>query len=261
MTNKQFILPGIDPKSENRKITNFIKRTLSDQKREKVVIGLSGGIDSTLSFFLVRGVLPLNKIIVAHLYYGSPDFKKMNKILHDLKFPKKNIHMISIKKAVDITCKMLNITDSSDNKIRKGNICARMRMIALFDLAKLNKALVIGTENKSENLLGYFTRFGDQASDIEPIEHLYKTQVLDLAKYLGIPDDVINQPPSAGLWENQTDEKELGFSYEEADKVLYLYIDKKMRLDRIKKFGLKNAEKIISRYINNKFKHEAPYLL
>jgi NAD+ synthase len=122
---------------------------------------------------------------------------------------------------------------------------ARIRMIILFDLAKKNHALVCGTENRSENLLGYFTRFGDQASDLEPIGHLYKTQVYELAEYLKVPKDIIEQKPTAGLWKNQTDEKEFGFSYKEADPVLHHYFDKKMGVDRIKKLGFANAEKII----------------
>src|SRR5258708_26883046 len=115
-----------------------------------------------------------------------------------------------------------------------------MRMIILYDLAKKYKALVCGTENKSENLLGYFTRFGDQASDIEPIEHLYKTQVYQLAKYLNLPDAIITQQPSAGLWQGQTDEGQFGFTYEEADQVLFLHFEKKLVVEIIEKLGFTN---------------------
>lgn len=98
----------------------------------------------------------------------------------------------------------------------------------LFDQAKKYNALVCGTENKSEHLLGYFTRFGDQASDIEPIIHLNKTQVYQLACFLNLPQAVINQLPNANLWRNQIDEKEFGFSYQEGDPVLYLFFEKKI---------------------------------
>src|SRR6185437_16551779 len=138
-----------------------------------------------------------------------------------------------------------NIEPTDENKIRIGNIAARMRMIILFDLAKKHKALVCGTENKSENLLGYFTRFGDQASDIEPIEHLYKTQIIQLAKHLGLPEDVITQAPSAGLWKGQTDEGQFGFTYEEADIVLYLFLEKNVSIGEIEKRGYLHAKKII----------------
>ena len=101
-----------------------------------------------------------------------------------------------------------------------------MRMIVLFDLSKKLRALVVGTENKTEHILGYYTRFGDEASDIEPLKHLYKFQVYELARYLKIPDYIVSKPPSAGLWAGQTDEGELGFTYEQADTILSLYFDR-----------------------------------
>ena len=134
-------------------------------------------------------------------------------------------------------------------------------MIVLFDLAKKVNGLVCGTENKSENLLGYFTRFGDQASDIEPIAHLYKTQVYELAKYLKVPEAIIKQSPTAGLWQGQTDEGEFGFTYEEADQVLHLYFDQHQSVEKIEQRGLKNAKAIIERVKQNGFKHQVPYHL
>ncbi len=104
--------------------------------------------------------------------------------------------------------------------LRKGNIMARARMIVVFDTAKKLDGLVCGTENKSEHYLGYFTRFGDAASDIEPISTLYKTQVQEMATFLGLPEIFTTKAPSAGLWEGQTDEKEMGFSYEDADRAV-----------------------------------------
>jgi len=137
---------------------------------------------------------------------------------------------------------------------------ARLRMIFLFDTAKKNQALVCGTENKSERLLGYYTRFGDSASDLEPISHLYKTQVLQLAKYLKIPKKIITTKPSAGLWENQTDEGEFGFTYAEADQVLYLTHDRGQDINIVKK-NFPNAEKIFKRFLDNQFKLKTPYKL
>lgn len=136
---------------------------------------------------------------------------------------------------------------------------ARARMVILYDLAKKHQALVCGTENKSEFRLGYFTRFGDEASDFEPIQHLYKTQVYQLAKYLNIPKNIILQVPTAGLWEGQTDEGEFGFSYKEADIVLYLYFDKGKAISQIITKGFPNAQKIIDRAKANSFKHHLPY--
>jgi NAD+ synthase len=145
-----------------------------------------------------------------------------------------------------------------------GNIMARVRMILLYDLAKKRQALVCGTENKSEHLLGYFTRYGDEASDFEPIKHLYKTQVYQLAKALGVPNEIIQSPPSAGLWLGQTDEKQFGFSYYQADQILFLYLEKGLSLPVIvKKTGVEKriVEKVISWYKTNDFKHRIPYSL
>jgi NAD+ synthase len=133
-------------------------------------------------------------------------------------------------------------------------------MITLYDFAKKTAALVCGTENKSEYHLAYFTRFGDEASDIEPIRHLYKTQVYELATFLGVPQFVLDAHPTAGLWAGQTDENEFGFTYKEADQVIYRYFDKKELLPSIQK-DLPHAEKIINWCKKNEFKHHVPYTI
>lgn len=251
----------INPEQEKQRIVSFLKETFEKQGRHKAVIGLSGGIDSTTSFFLLKEVLPLNDIIVVHLFYESPVFSHVTQILDEQTMPKENIYVLSIKEPVDAVANILQLDDDEDEKIRRGNIAARMRMIMLYDLAKKQNAMVVGTENKSENLLGYFTRFGDQASDIEPIEHLYKTQIFQLAKHLGIPDSIIKQNPTAGLWEGQTDEGEFGFTYKEADQVLYLATEVNLSLEEIQAKGFENAEKILRWKQRNSFKHDTPYTL
>lgn len=302
MTNN--LLPPIDPKKETAKISAFIKKVLKKTSKENVVIGLSGGIDSTTALFLLCQTLDPKNIHVAHLSYFD-GISNIDQILHQVNIPQKNIHHLSIKKAVDEAAKSLNLYSSSDpptggesrsyvistndseersqkdfsqakpdrndsirstrtinvEKIRFGNIMARMRMIYLYDLAKKYDALVCGTENRYEDILGYFTRYGDEASDFEPIKHLYKTHVYQLAEYFDVPAEIREQTPTAGLWLDQTDEKQLGFSYKEADQVLYLYFDKRQTLDEIKTHGFKNAEKIIGWAKNNQFKHEVPYVL
>lgn len=242
-------LPSINPKQETEKIVNFLKKTFKEQKIDKVVLGLSGGIDSTVALYLLKKTLPLKNIYVVQMDYY---------LKQKVSLPIKNANLIfsPIKKIVDITAEKLQITDP----VRFGNIMARTRMMILFDLAKKLNALVSGTENKSERLLGYFTRFGDSASDIEPLSHLYKTQVRQLADYLKVPKEIINQSPSAGLWEGQTDEKEFGFSYKEADQVLYLVDGRHIDIKKIK-IQFPNAEKIIKRMKNNQFKLKTPYSL
>ncbi|HVF69950.1 MAG TPA: NAD(+) synthase [Xanthomonadales bacterium] len=257
---KNFYLK-INPADEKHKIISFLRKTFEKQNIDKAVIGLSGGIDSMVSFYLLKEVLPLKNVFVSHLYYDSSKFAEIKKVLDRLEFPKQNIYLLPIKSPVDELSKILGIIDGPADKIRKGNIMARVRMITLFDRAKKNNALVCGTENKSENLLGYFTRFGDQASDIEPISHLYKTQVYQLAKSLGVPNEIIEQAPSAGLWADQTDEGEFGFTYEEADPVLCLTLEKNMSIKEIEKKGFKNVKKILAFREKNLFKHQTPYQL
>ncbi len=266
----------INPKTETEKIVNFLKSIHKKTGIDKVVIGLSGGIDSTVALYLLKEVLPAKNIFAVQMDYYPR--KKSNTDLKEI-----NVINISIKKIVDqfvkesedIRFERLGIPrrggegshwsekrgiELSLSKLRLGNIMARVRMIILFDLAKKLNAMVCGTENKSERLLGYFTRFGDAASDIEPISHLYKTQVLQLAKYLKVPKKIIQQSPTAGLWDGQTDEGEFGFTYEEADQVLYLTHDRGQDINNVKKDFL-NAEKIIKRLLDNQFKLKTPYSL
>lgn len=248
-----------NPEKETERIVFFLKKTFAEQHIENAVIGLSGGIDSVVSFYLLKQALPTQNIFVAHLSYFPSTFPLFEQITKDTKIPQKNIFDLSIKNTVDTCSKTLKI--NNDDQTRLGNVMARMRMIFLYDIAKKHNALVVGTENKSESLLGYFTRFGDSASDIEPIQHLYKTQVYSLAKYLGVPKEIIDQEPTANLWEGQTDEGEFGFTYEEADQVLYYYFEQKLSVEEIIKKGFINAEKVIKRVKENEYKHKTPYVL
>lgn len=242
---------------ETDKIVSFIKTVLRKQGFKNIVLGISGGIDSITCFYLLKEAVAPENIFLAHLPYFNSALKNFRSLLEKTNIPNKNISDLSIKSAVDGLKQILEIPDA--DKIRLGNVMARIRMTALYDLAKKQHALVLGTEDKSEFLLGYFTRFGDQASDIEPIRHLYKTQIYELAKYLGVPKEIISQQSSPDLWPGQTAEKELGFSYAEADVVLYFHQDKKMPIEEIEKMNLPNAEKIINYIRRNAFKHRLPY--
>lgn len=248
-------LLDINPLEEEKKITAFLKKTFEDQKIQKAVIGVSGGVDSVTSLTLLSKAIPKENIIALYLPYFEnidPDIEAISESL-GIKFEN-----ISIKEMADKIIAQLNI--AKEDKVRRGNIMARVRMITLFDSAKQNSALVVGTENRSEYQLGYFTRFGDEASDIEPLQHLYKTQVYALAKYLGLPKSIIDKSPSANLWNDQTDEGEFGFSYAEADPVLYLYFDKKNPVWTIEAMN-PGAKKIIEFAEKSKFKHRVPYSL
>jgi len=241
---------------------------------------MSGGVDSTTAFYLLRESIAPENIIVAHLYYLESQFRDIGGIVKKAGIPKGNIYEMSIDSLIkafsNTTMKQFNngTMDNSSrqarttnskrthlDKIRIGNIAARIRMIILYDLAKKHNALVCGTENKSEFMLGYFTRFGDEASDFEPIQHLYKTQIFQLARFLEVPKNIMEKTPTAGLWHGQTDEGEFGFSYKEADEVLFYYYDKKLKVEEIKNMGFKNADRIINYSLTNNYKHLTPYTL
>jgi NAD+ synthase len=252
-------LLDINLQDEVRKIAFFIKETMSKQKKQNIVVGISGGIDSATSLYLLKNSIPLENIHALHLPYFKDKFSDAEDLVKDINLPGENMQTISIKPIVDSMIVALNIPEQ--DLVRKGNVMARIRMIMLYDLAKKLNALVCGTENRSEYYLGYFTRFGDEASDIEPLRQLYKTQIYELAKYLQVPQSVIEKQPSANLWPEQTDEGELGFSYKEADCVLYLYFDKKTSVEDIEKQGFRNAKKIIDFAGKNAYKHHVPYAL
>ncbi|MBI4097214.1 MAG: NAD+ synthase, partial [Candidatus Levybacteria bacterium] len=253
---------AINPEYEVNRIGEFLRQTLKKTGLSKVVIGLSGGIDSATSLMLAVGALGKENVHVLFMPYKNTHptaFKNAKAVVAFLQIPESKVEIVDVGSGVDALAASLGI--SQQDTMRLGNIMARVRMITIFDRAKKLGALVLGTENKSEYLLGYFTRGGDELSDIEPVQHLYKTQVYELANYLGLPDNILKQIPTAGLWEGQTDEGEFGFSYKEADQVLHLYFDKNFLLDDIVKQGFANAENIIAYAKKNHYKHKVPYSL
>ncbi len=239
------------------KLSSFFKNAFAQAGFSRAVIGLSGGVDSSVSCALAVTALGKENVYPLLLPYGKLNpTHDAEQVAAFLKIPKRNVGIIDIGPFVD----PIISTDPSMDDVRRGNIMARVRMILLFDYAKKHNALVVGTENKTEHLLGYFTRFGDEASDIEPLRNLYKTQVYELAKQLKIPDPIITKAPTAGLWQGQTDEKEFGFTYKEADEILTLLVDGKKSIEEVVAAGFPKdiVQKVYDRMIANDFKHYLP---
>lgn len=240
-------------------LITFLKTSFQNSGFKRAVIGMSGGVDSSVSAALVARALGSENVYPLLLPYAdisSTDDAKL--VINHIGIPKKNITQINIAPLVD---SMIALDPSMDH-IRRGNIMARVRMILLYDHAKKHNALVVGTENKTEHLLGYFTRFGDEASDIEPLRNLYKTEVYALARELQLPEVISTKAPTAGLWEGQTDEGEFGFTYKEADEILAMIVDKKQSIDEVvlKGYDRATVEKVVKRMKENTFKHHLPLL-
>lgn len=242
-------------------ITTFLKETFESQGKTHAVLAVSGGIDSAVSLSLLAKILPKENIHCLMMPYSDQSVTDAETIAHWNGIPQDNWSEINIKPMVDTFVSELRLAASETYRL--GNIMARCRMITAFDFAKRFDALVVGTENKSEKFLGYFTRFGDEASDIEPLQHLYKTQIRELSKHLGLPSIFVDKAPTAGLWNGQTDEIELGFSYADADRVLFSFIDQRIPANQVVIDGVDPyiVQKIIERVRSQSFKHLVPYVL
>lgn len=257
-------LSFFDPQTSIAQITSFVREVYLKQGKTSAVIAVSGGIDSAVSLSLLREALGAEYIFPLLLPYAEQNMDDARKIVEWNQIPQENLKEINIQPLVDQFADVLQVEHNAvTSQKRLGNIMARVRMILLFDLAKNMDALVCGTENKSEKYLAYFTRFGDEASDIEPIQHVYKTQVRQLAEHLGLPEIFLSKAPSAGLWGGQTDESEFGFTYEQADQVLSELIDKQKKESEISLDGIdpQVVHRVIDWVDRNHFKHEVPYVL
>ncbi len=204
-------------------LTGFIRSEITRVGYTHAVVALSGGIDSALSCWLAAEALGAENVLAVRMPYktSSPD---------SLEHAQKVIDALGVQ---SLTIPITEMVEPYFNhfpemsRLRRANIMARERMIVIYDQSEAFRGLVVGTGNKTEILLGYTTLYGDSACAINPLGDLYKTQVRQLSRDLGIPQEIIQKPPSADLWENQTDEGELGFTYEEVDKLLYLLVDQR----------------------------------
>lgn len=253
-----------NPVEFTRRAVKFLRQITRNTKRQKVIIGLSGGVDSAVAATLAVKALDRQNVMAVQLPSKTSNrtsSEDANLVIRFLGLPAKNTLNYSIASIIKVFQKTLGVVQ----RVSLGNITARVRMMILFDLAARHNGLVLGTENKTENRMGYFTRFGDAASDIELINGLYKTEVWQLAKYLKIPDIIINKVPTADLWPGQTDEGEMGALYPEIDAVLrcleFFPRASVKKISQATGVPLNKVEKIIQWLKKMQFKHEVPYTL
>ncbi len=227
------IIPVLDYNYVVERITKFLEEMLRRSNANGYVAGLSGGIDSTTVTYLVAKMLGKEKIKVLIMPDLDVTPKEDTEDAMDVaKTLGVEYYLFDISEVVKSFSRVLPFFDTNHN-LSVGNLRARIRMSSLYYFANRFNMLVIGTSNKSELLLGYFTKYGDGGADVLPLGDLYKTQVRDLAKFLGIPEKIISKPSSPRLWKDQLTEDELGLKYEIIDSILYLYIDKRMNINDV----------------------------
>lgn len=237
-------------------IVEFIRTEITRVGFSRGVIGLSGGVDSSLVAFLASKALGAKNVFGVIMPYRTSD-------------PASRADAEQVAKQLGIATRVIEISPMAEPYLtqfvngdsrRRGNVMARARMIALYDQSEDFHGLVIGTSNKTEALLGYTTQFGDNAAAIHPIADLYKAQVRQLARAVGVPQNIIDKAPSADLWQGQTDEGELGFTYDQADAILYRLVDERRRVEDVIAMGFE--ARVVSRVIElmrrNQFKRVTP---
>lgn len=249
---------SVNTKLLRKILVNFVRDEICKTGLKKGVLGLSGGIDSALVVFLAAEALGPENVHAICMPYKSSN-------------PESEAHARVVAEACGVNFSVVPITPMVDpyfemfpdaDNMRRGNKMARERMTILFDHSALHSALVLGTSNKTELLLGYGTLFGDMASALNPIGDLYKSQVWQLSEEMGIPREVIDKKPSADLWAGQTDEQELGFSYREVDELMYRMIDLRMTDDELsaENFSADFIADIRKKVMNSHFKRRLPII-
>jgi NAD+ synthetase len=239
-------------------LVRFIKDQTTNAGFAKGVIGISGGVDSAVSAMLAAEALGKENVLGVMIPYRTSNPKSVEDAMLVIQATGIRSELVDISKMVDGYCEENKITDS----LRRGNVMARMRMIVLYDLSAREKALVIGTSNKTEILVGYGTQHGDLASAINPVGDLYKSQIWQLAEVLGVPKSVIEKAPSADLWEGQTDETEMGVTYAKLDALLYEMIDERHTDEELVTLGFEETliKKVRGMIQQNQFKRRPPVI-
>jgi len=225
-------------------LTYFIREEVQKAGFQRVVVGISGGVDSALTAFLAVKALGRENVIGLSMPYKTSSRSSVEDARLVAEKLQIEFHEIDITPQIDAYFKLF---PNADN-VRWGNKMARERMSILYDFAHWKGALVIGTSNKSELLIGYSTRWGDSAHDINPIGDLYKTQVWEMAEFVGVPERIVKKKPSADLWPGQTDEGEIGLSYRTLDQILIGYVDLRLRREDLIMCGFE--PQVVDRVLN-----------
>lgn len=237
-------------------LTDFIRSEISRVGIQRAVVGLSGGIDSALSCLLAAQALGAENVLAVRMPYRTSSQDSLDDAQKMIDLTGVQSLTLSISPMVDPLIESFPQMDAT----RKGNIMARQRMIILYDQSVAFRGLVVGTGNKTEILLGYSTLYGDSACALNPLGDLYKTQVRQLASDLGVPESILRKPPSADLFSGQTDEADLGFTYEEVDRLLYLLVDERYSIQDCISVGFdaQFVKAVIHRMQRNHFKRVMP---
>jgi len=253
-------LPEIDAPSALEVITAFIRSQAEQTGFQRLVVGLSGGVDSATVAFLAARAIGADNLLAVRMPYRSSSPDSEADAMRVVTALGCRTERVDITPMVDPMLALISGDDEATLRVRRGNVMARQRMIVLYDRSAAFDALVVGTSNKTEALLGYGTLHGDMASALAPIGDLYKSQLRAVAGALGVPAQILDKPPSADLWPDQTDEAELGASYDDLDRILFALVDRRWSVERCVAAGM-DAELVgwvAERVARNEFKRQTP---
>jgi NAD+ synthase len=253
-------LPEIDADSTVEVITAFIRSQTEQIGLGRLVVGLSGGVDSaTVAYLSARAIGPDN-LLAVRMPYRSSSADSEADAMRVVTALGCRTERVDITPMVEPMLALISGDDQAALQVRRGNVMARQRMIVLYDRSAGFEAVVVGTSNKTEALLGYGTLYGDMGCAFAPIGDLYKSQLRAVAGVLGVPEQILAKPPSADLWPGQTDEGELGASYADLDRILFALVDRRWSVERCVSAGLdaRLVTWVVQRVARNEFKRQTP---